>query len=174
MKINKKSSIRAFTLIEIMMVVTIIGILAAVAIPSFSKYIKKSKTSEARTNLRKIYDGEVVYFMEEHVAVANGPVLTKQFVTVPATPASIPGVNKVSGNWETSNWQAIKFSADSPVLYQYQVATAGTGSSASFTARALGNIDGDAFTSLFERVGTVNSNGDEIGGAGVYFNQELE
>ena len=45
---------RGFTLIELMIVVAIIGILAAIAIPNFIKFQAKSKQSEAKTNLKAI------------------------------------------------------------------------------------------------------------------------
>lgn len=167
---NKKG----FTLIELMIVVAIIGILAAVAIPAFLKYIKKSKTTEARTNLRKVYDGELAYYSEEHVN-QTGTILSKQFVAAAQTPTTIPGINKTAGNWESTDWQAIKFASDSPVLYAYSVASGGDGTQSSFTARALGNIDGDAQTSLFERVGSVNpTTGEVVGGAGLYSVSDLE
>jgi len=53
-----------FTLIELMIVVAIIGILAAIAIPNFLKFQCKSKQSEAKTNLAGIFTAEKAFFGE--------------------------------------------------------------------------------------------------------------
>ena len=57
---------KGFTLIELMIVVAIIGILAAIAIPNFLKFQAKSKQSEAKSNLGAIFTGEVSYFGENN------------------------------------------------------------------------------------------------------------
>ena len=57
---------KGFTLIELMIVVAIIGILAAVAIPNFLRYQAKSKQSEARVLLSGIYTSQIAYFAENN------------------------------------------------------------------------------------------------------------
>jgi len=61
-----KKNKKGFTLIELMIVVAIIGILAAIAIPNFLRFQAKSKQSEAKTNLGGIFTAEVSYFGEHN------------------------------------------------------------------------------------------------------------
>ena len=76
---------KGFTLIELMIVVAIIGILAAIAIPNFLKFQAKSKMSEAKTNLGAIYTGQLSYL--------RGTELVRRFQRdqlVPLGDAAVP------------------------------------------------------------------------------------
>lgn len=53
------SNPKGFTLVELMVVVAIIGILSAIAVPNFKKYQAKSKQSEAKIQLAAVYSTEV-------------------------------------------------------------------------------------------------------------------
>src|SRR5262249_45524737 len=62
---------KGFTLIELMIVVAIIGILAAVAIPAFMDYVKRSKKTEAALQLNKIGKNAKRVYSETSAYVAG-------------------------------------------------------------------------------------------------------
>jgi type IV pilus assembly protein PilA len=55
---------KGFTLIELMIVVAIIGILAMIAIPNFIKFQCRAKQSEAKSNLKALFQAQKSYFAE--------------------------------------------------------------------------------------------------------------
>lgn len=61
----KKKKEKGFTLIELMIVVAIIGILAAIAIPNFLRYQAKAKQSEAKGQLGSIFTSQITYKSEK-------------------------------------------------------------------------------------------------------------
>ena len=183
-KLRNKAQ-EGFTLIELMIVVAIIGILAAVAIPAFMKYIKKSKTSEARQFVKKIYDGARAYYMDrngrETLADADGgaqfPRSADSGDTVPAVGACCSSGDKCmpsAANWTDDTWVALQFSVDDPHYYSYQYLSAVP--TTSFYSRAYGDLDCNDTYSTFSMYGEINSvyADGPAGTAAIYREKELE
>ncbi len=55
---------KGFSLVELMVVVAIIGILAAIAVPNFQRFTAKSKQSEAKSSLSAVYSAERAFAAE--------------------------------------------------------------------------------------------------------------
>ena len=171
---------RGFTLIELMIVVAIIGILAAVAIPAFINYMKRAKTSEATVNLKSITEGVMSYFDKETNAISHAVPTTSG-----RTPANKPTASKimvsstVQADFSTATWTATGWKPAEPFYYRYTwnegVACAkqpctGTGLAGSAVVR--GDLDGDSSESTFVRALNISS-GECVGQATMITN-ELE
>src|SRR5690606_2069197 len=95
--LRKKSG---FTLIELMIVVAIIGILAAIAIPAFIGYVRRSKTSEAASNLKNLFTAAAGYYNQENwdmrgVETMGGTILAASACIVDAaTSMNVPAASK--------------------------------------------------------------------------------
>ena len=59
---STRKRLHGFSLMEVMIVVVIIGILAALAYPNLEKYLKIARQTEAKTNLSAIYTAQKIYF----------------------------------------------------------------------------------------------------------------
>ena len=126
---------KGFTLIELMIVVAIIGILAAIAIPSFLAMQLRAKRSELPTNVDAIRTAEKAYHAEWDNYTACG-----------VSPGSIPGRTPTAFG-SPSDFANLGWMADGKVRGQYSVDNvdnAGDLSSDKFTAHGYGNIDGNA------------------------------
>lgn len=58
---------KGFSLVELMVVVAIIGILSAIAIPQINKYMARARQTEAKTNLSAIYTSNKAFFAEYNI-----------------------------------------------------------------------------------------------------------
>lgn len=124
-----------FTLIEVMIVVAIIGILAALAIPAFQRFQLRARVSEAKTNLSAIRVAELA-----HYASTGG------FREALASPVPDAAVGPFKEPWvDNGGFGEIGWEPEGQPFFNYKVVAGPSGCSVcdSFTAEAASDLDGD-------------------------------
>ena len=143
------------------LMVPMIGVMAGVAIPAFTKYVRRSKTVEATMNVRRLADSAVAYYEEGRTrkGVFAWPKSTDW------TPArgccGQPGDRCAVDThaWDQPMFRALAFSVDDPHSYQYRVTAEGRGKKARLVVEARGDLDCDGHFSSYRRVVTLDGDG---------------
>jgi type IV pilus assembly protein PilA len=121
-----------FTLIELMIVVAIIGILAAIAIPNFLRFQLKAKSSEGKTNLAAIRTAEESYFAEYGLYIASDP-----------SPPALANNQKTDFSHAIAGkgFDMVGWSPEGQVYFSYNAKI--NGAADEFTAASYADIDND-------------------------------
>lgn len=145
---------QGFTVTELMIAVVIIGVLATLAIPSFTSYIYKARVTEASNFLGEIKQRQESYRNEFGQYCGVSSDLTD------FNPSTIPGIDPVM--WEsTPAWDQLGASPDGPTRFQYATIAgfpgvappADTNMNSNdhwFVARAQGDLDEDGVPFFLE------------------------
>jgi len=156
------SSRRGFTVIEVMMVVVILGVIAALATVGMSGYMRHAKTAEATRALGNIEIGARTQFAKP---TTIGEISVHKFCpSGDLTPSEVPKGQRVkvdSALWMTPTWKCLLFSINDPQFYAYKFTSNDeSGGAAEYTAIAIGDLDGDGTLSNFELKAKGSINGE--------------
>jgi type IV pilus assembly protein PilA len=172
---------RGYTLVELMIAVSIVGVLAALAMYGVRAYVASSKTAEAKQKVGIIAQHAVAAYERErssgdavalgvhdganHQLCQSSTWVPAEFAKVQGTkyqPNSADGEDFQVGN-DTSSWKCLRFHIDEPIYYQYHYEAGGTGDWSGvltgdyFVAQARGDTDADGTAALFQRGGRVDA-----------------
>ena len=106
---------KGFTLIELLIVIAIIGILSAIAIPSFNAYKQRAYDSDTKSHLHHMYMACKAYWADQGSTIACTHTIILAAATVYGYAAS-PDITITAGGTETA-WDSTGQHTDSPQAY---------------------------------------------------------
>ncbi|NOZ85255.1 MAG: prepilin-type N-terminal cleavage/methylation domain-containing protein [Deltaproteobacteria bacterium] len=168
-----RRKIAGFTLIELMITVAIIGVLAAVAVPAFIKYLRRARESESKENLAKIYKNLKDYYYRVHVKSDHTSFSNKFPVSGVCDQQNFPnlalrhGTNYVVAPdaFAKTCWVRMHFTITEPIYYDYHYATSGWGQSGDNAwAWAVGDLDVDTIPAYWYVNASILPRGEFAGG----------
>ena len=180
-KLLKKKS--GFTLIELMIVVAILGILAALAIPAFVQYIRRSKTAEASININSMFKHANTYFTSERTSQGMTGTSTTNCTVASESAGGVPNTQKAPFTPATGGgYAAMKFDIPDDVYFRYantSVFGAACGSQPTadetvYSMRAHGDLAAGTTQSTFELLVGADGSGGLKHSTGFYIDNELE
>jgi prepilin-type N-terminal cleavage/methylation domain-containing protein len=177
---GKAQRFRGFTLIELMITISILGILAALAIPAFSAYVARSKTSEATSNINQMFKSAAVYYSGDLSGKGMTSTVTANCTIGDAGPRpSTPGPEKVKFSAD-ANFRALRFHVADYVYFSYGLDSIGNGcgrganTPAMYTFYANGDLNDDGTLSTFELATGTDSSNVLYHSRGLYISDEIE
>ncbi|MBW2293905.1 MAG: prepilin-type N-terminal cleavage/methylation domain-containing protein [Deltaproteobacteria bacterium] len=130
MQFHERRRTAGFTLIELMIVVSIVGLLSSVAIPNYMRFQMKTKSTEAKTSLAAIRTAEESYFSEYG-----------RYAPATPNPVEIPGSSKTTFSPANVGFQRLGFSPEGTVYFSYAVAVPVAANASGFSADAGADLD---------------------------------
>jgi type IV pilus assembly protein PilE len=116
-RIRRRKSTRGLTLIELLMVIVIVGVLAAIAIPTYSNYMQRGRRADAKTALQQVRAAQEMWRAEKGsyaIDDGGGTAVTKLRTTMGAPDTTI------------SNYYTWSFTVLSPTAFTAQATAIGS------------------------------------------------